>query len=186
MGHIISQAKATPTSASSLAGKALPSAALAGSATATGVAFKNANSEDIFLPLPGPDHLTNRKFTIKAWGRVGIGATARDFTAGLYFGRTNGTRTLIDASVIGEVPASTSTTWQLECQLVWSATSGTFIGVMKGNIGLVFVASNVTAEVTADFDDRSTAQGFILTGLTEATITATDLAYLDGFQMEID
>lgn len=197
MGHIISQAKATVSSSAATAGKALPSAALAGSATATGVAFKNANSEAIFLPLPGPDKLTNRRFTIKAWGRVVIGATARDFTAGLYYGVTNATRSVVSAAVIGEVPASTTVSWQLEATLEWDSTSGKIQGSICGNVGAVFISDVAVTAVLADmnFDgtvsdvnsvSASANKGFILTGLTEATITASDLSYVDGFHMEID
>jgi hypothetical protein len=197
MGHIISQAKAAPTSTAVTAGKALPSAALAGSATATGVAFKNANSEAIFLPLPGPNHLTNRRFTIKAWGRVTIGATNRDFTAGLYYGISNATRTVVSAAVIGEVPASTTVPWQIEATLVWDSTAGKLQGSICGNVGAVFVADVAVTAVLADVDfdgtiadansvAASAVKGFIMTGLTEATITASDVSYLDGFHMEID
>lgn len=164
--------------------KGLPSADLGNASSIT--AFKTAASAAIVLPLAGASKFKNRRFEVRAWGRV-EGGTTGNFTVTLQWGTsaTPGSNTTLKASS-ALAANSEKASWEMQAVFVLDADSQKLQGraAFRVNDGAVD-ASAVSTEITAlDPTVDSVLQGFVMCGTFSAS-NAGNHAYLDGFELEV-
>lgn len=131
----------------------------------------------------GPPLLKNKRFRVKAGGRV-TGGTTTNFTAKLYYGTsaTIGSNTNIATSGALAVN-STSGNWYLEAEIAHDETSDKLQGLLKGHVNATAVAqailTNAPTGVTGDAEI-----GFTVTGQFSAS-DAGNAARCDFLEVEI-
>lgn len=128
------------------------------------------------------------RFTVRAWGRV-TGGTTTNWTPSLQFGNSN---TFTTNTTMGSLTASAFNTasgvWSLDADLIWDATSGKISGTISGLNGstAAIVASALITPVTGQAPvapANAQTLTFSIGGIFSAT-SASNLAYLDGFEVE--
>lgn len=134
------------------------------------------------------DSVNCARFRIRAWGRV-TGGTTTNWTPSLQFGRSN---TFASNTTLATLTASAFNTasgiWSLDADLLWDATSGQISGVFGGLNGstAAIIANALITPVTGQapvLPANSQTFYFSIGGLFSAT-NASNLAYLDGFEVE--
>lgn len=165
--------------------KKLPSAELnLGGTSTSAVQFKDSGGSDgLICYIPGSNKLKNRRFKVRASGRV-TGGTTTNFTITMYYGvsATVSSNTAIEASTARAVD-SASHNWMIEADLVWDVTSQKLQGMgisVVANIGVDAWA--VINNVPTSVDLSGEGLGFTLTG-TFSTGNASNVAYCDQFEL---
>jgi hypothetical protein len=135
--------------------------------------------------------LNTAVFRVRAWGRV-TGGTTTNFTPTLLYGRS---QTYASNTVMGSLTAtafnSASGLWEFDATLFWDVTSGQLSGSISGYNGataaiiaaaLVTPVTGLTSTALAALSQPNTLY-FSIAGLFSAS-NASNIAYLDGFQVE--
>lgn len=164
--------------------KALPSADLGNASTIK--VFQTSAAAAIVLPVAGASHFKNRRFEVRAWGRV-EGGTTTNFTVTLQWGTsaTSASNTTVKASSALAVN-SEKANWELSGVFVLDGDSLK----LQGRVGFrvndaTADAAAVTTEITAVDPTVDTAlQGFVVNGTFSASNSGNH-AYLDGFELEV-
>lgn len=133
---------------------------------------------------PGSNTLKNRSFRVKAWGRWGT-AVASNLTIKIYLGTSStiasNTQLATSGAIGSAAGASMNATWGLECECCHESTTGSISGLFRGWGNKTVVAQAVLSN-TASFNAATEGQGFTITAQF-ATGTATNFAYVDGFEV---
>lgn len=134
------------------------------------------------------DNVNAARFRIRAFGRV-TGGTTTNWTPSLQFGRSP---TFASNTTMGSLTArafnTASGVWSLDCEVVWDCTSGVISGTISGLNGST-AAIDASALITPVTGQAPVAPAnsqtffFSIGGLFSAT-NASNLAYLDGFEVE--
>jgi hypothetical protein len=162
-----------------------------GNATAE-TQFLNSNGKLLTLPLPSNNSLAQKRFIVKAAGRVKTTSNLT-FTLNLYFGisATIASNTLIFTSAAQTVN-SLSTNWMMNVELFWDVTSQRINGWGFGQVAnSVLGPSGLVNPVTSADPNRDTsttlnsgaAYGFTLTGLFSGS-SAGNSSIVDIFDLE--
>ena len=170
----------------------MPSAGL-GNATAETL-FQDSSSNPIILPLFPASRLKNRRFWLRAWGRVTTGATST-FTVRTYFTTQSATSATVPATS-GRIQISTavslatlSRSFGIDVALVWDATSNTLEGWFEDFIGGTADSNTTITNIQSSIDPTldvtaNPGQGFVVSGVF-GTGNASNTAFLDGFEIEV-
>jgi hypothetical protein len=123
----------------------LPGAAQGASSTSE-FAFNDSTGTAASITLPAGWALNNRKFKLKAGGKV-TGGTTTNFTAILYSGALAANKPIITSGA--KAVNSVSGNWSLEAEIYTDATSQKVDGIGKGQINGTAVAQIATTELTS-------------------------------------
>ena len=162
-----------------------------GGTSTSATVFSSDGTNPIFLPLPvagtlgGPTPQPGSRFTVRAWGRVTTAGTY-NFTVFLQYGTSITAASNSDISNSGTVSlASLTTNWLIEAELVWDGTSNRLNGYQRNQVHTTLEATAAIDNAQTSVDpDAGTTRGFVC-GATFGTGAAGNLAYLDGFQIDI-
>lgn len=162
-----------------------------GGTSTSATVFSSDGTNPILLRLPvsgtlgGPTPQPGSRFTVRAWGRVTT-AGSYNFTVFLQYGTSLTAASNSDISNSGTVSlASLTTNWFIEANLIWDGVSNRINGSSQNLVHTTLEAIvTIDTAITGADPDAGTERGFVC-GCTFGTGAAGNLAYLDGFQIDI-
>lgn len=118
---------------------------------------------------------------IRAWGRVACPTTS-NYTASLLFGSSSSSTAVIEASTA--VSVANAGTWQIQSDVMIDVANNRTFGMGQSQVmGTVATLATFDNGITPDFSTASGIQYYFFVAGTFGTGTATNVSYLDGFEL---
>lgn len=139
--------------------------------------------------LSGGSGLTgySKPVRIRAWGRMQAATVASTYTATLLFGTATTSIATIEASTGVSIPAGGAATWRVESELMFDFANNRAFGAGISVVGpTVATLATLDNGITPDWSVASNLQYYFFVAGTFGTGTATNVSYLDGFELSTE
>lgn len=130
---------------------------------------------------------TTYLFGVRAWGRFTTG-TSGTALATIQYGTSVTAGSNTDICALGANTVATNGNWSISTELQWDSTSQILRGSMWGTSGdtptILGLVVNTATKTGVDLTTASTSIGLVMSAKF-GTSNASNVAFLDGFEMEV-